>query len=307
VWSFGAGCEFGHAQGTPPTPTKATVPGLTPGQTALARGFLVATSSMTEYGQHCNDVTSAQSVMTLKEYIVESYGDIRYTIGQGCSGGSHQLNLIASNYPGLLDGILPMCAFQDTWTPYREFSDRALMTRYFQMLRDTGTAANQAIWREPGPLLPPPALLDRAFLTMDAWLARVEADHSNAPRQAKVLRDKPAEAVDSCFPDGAHQVVDPAGCKTAFRYVHADTRVAAGAPPTSDVLQCRLRPLDRAGYRVAFTDAQWTRLRATFPTGVCDYSVPGVGQQPPAGPWQTFTAGPGGSPLGPPPSSIRVG
>jgi hypothetical protein len=31
-----------------------------------------------------------------------------------------------------------------------------------------------------------------------------------------------------------------------------------------------------------------TQLKALFPHGVCDYSRPGVGQQPPDGTWQMF-------------------
>ena len=49
---------------------------------------------------------------------------------------------------------------------------------------------------------------------------------------------------------------------------------------------------------MTFTDAQWAQLQATFPTGVCDYSKPGVDQQPPKARWLTFADGPGGRPLG---------
>jgi hypothetical protein len=37
----------------------------------------------------------------------------------------------------------------------------------------------------------------------------------------------------------------------------------------------------------AFTSAN-IELKAIFPLGVCDYSRPGVGQQPPDGTWQMF-------------------
>ena len=36
-----------------------------------------------------------------------------------------------------------------------------------------------------------------------------------------------------------------------------------------------------------FTNAQWARLQKVFPTGVCDWSRPGVEQQG-AVPWQTY-------------------
>jgi len=41
-------------------------------------------------------------------------------------------------------------------------------------------------------------------------------------------------------------------------------------------LKCRLKPLDFASYPVTFTLVQQARLQATFPTGVCDWSKPGV-------------------------------
>ena len=79
--------------------------------------------------------------------------------------------------------------------------------------------------------------------------------------------------------------------------------MTAGGPATNDVLKCRLKRLDRDDYKVTFTPAQWARLQQTFPTGVCDFSKPGVGQQPPIAPWLTFSGGPGGVPLGPPSKS----
>jgi hypothetical protein len=46
-------------------------------------------------------------------------------------------------------------------------------------------------------------------------------------------------------------------------------------------------------------------MRKTFPNGVCDYSKPGVGQQPSV-PWQTYAYGPGGRALGPAPVSTPL-
>jgi hypothetical protein len=53
---------------------------------------------------------------------------------------------------------------------------------------------------------------------------------------------------------------------------------------------------------VTFTDAQWAQLQKAFPSGVCDYTKPGVEQQPSI-PWISFADGPGGKPLGPAPRS----
>ena len=82
--------------------------------------------------------------------------------------------------------------------------------------------------------------------------------------------------------------------------------MVAGGPLASDIMKCQLKPIDWAGYgSVQFTDDQKQRLRQAFPNGVCDWSKPGVEQQP-AGVWLTFAGGPGGAPLGPAPVSQPV-
>ena len=65
---------------------------------ALSRGFMTANSSLNVHGQNTNENVSAEALMMLKEHIVETYGPIRYTIGQGCSGGSYQY-MIAVDVP----------------------------------------------------------------------------------------------------------------------------------------------------------------------------------------------------------------
>ena len=56
---------------------------------------------------------------------------------------------------------------------------------------------------------------------------------------------------------------------------------------------------------VTFTAGQQGRLAQAFPTGVCDWSKPGVGQQDPIAPL-TYKAGPGGVALPPAPRSSPV-
>jgi hypothetical protein len=53
------------------------------------------------------------------------------------------------------------------------------------------------------------------------------------------------------------------------------------------ILKCRLRPIDTAQYP-PLSPAQSARLASIFPNGVCDYSQPGVEQQPLAGTDQEF-------------------
>ena len=56
----------------------------------------------------------------------------------------------------------------------------------------------------------------------------------------------------------------------------------------ADVVKCQLKPLSAGDYGVAFTPAQWARLQAIYPAGVCDWSKPGVEQQGLEGTWLDF-------------------
>ena len=64
-----------------------------------------------------------------------------------------------------------------------------------------------------------------------------------------------------------------------------------------------LRPIDPAEYGDRLGPQQLQRLQAVFATGVCDWTRPGIGQQPPESPLD-FSAGPGGRPLPAPPASL---
>ena len=114
------------------------------------------------------------------------------------------------------------------------------------------------------------------FDVMDRWLAAVEADTSSDPLEAKIISDKPAEAVNACWVGGrcspTRRSATPPGRTSARR---AGRR---GGPSAHDVAKCQLKPLDRADNYgpVPFTDLQWQRLKGAFPNGVCDYSKPAV-------------------------------
>jgi hypothetical protein len=138
-----------------------------------------------------------------------------------------------------------------------------------------------------------------AFLTVDKWMAGVEADRSDTPLAQKVRRAKPADAKDTCWANSQP------GAKCPEQFVLA--RMVAGAPLTSDIQKCQLKPIDWNDYgSVRFTPDQQQRLQQAFPKGVCDWSKPGVEQQPPAGVWQTYADTVGGRPLGPAPRSQAV-
>jgi Tannase-like family of unknown function (DUF6351) len=496
LWAFGASTAPHHSNGLP-EPVLLNFP--------LSRGFMIASSSLNVRGQNANDTVSAEAMLMLKEHIAETYGRIRYTIGAGCSGGSIEQYVLAADYPGLLDGIMPNCSYQDSWTTGNEVDDCYLVTHYFAtsgtftpaeqaavedeqdgsvcrvwdatfasvntpslasncgmttppylamvynpVTNPTGTRCTiqdyqQAIWgprppsvwgpveqriqqgfakrpfdnvgvqyglealnrgvitpdqfvalnqrvggldvdndfqaartvADPGseriayrtgqvtngrelanvPIIdlrgshnvndihsdyhsyvmrarldaangnhdnqiiwtwaggpglfqnitPGPDVALESFLLMDRWLSNIEGDGTRAPLSVKVRRDKPADAVDACFTGSygaSTEVTDAATCAARFPY-YGDPRLGAGGPLTDEVMKCRLKPLDPADYNVAFTADQWARLEQAFASGVCDWTKPGVAEQPSLS-WMTFTNGPGGEPLGPPSRSRPV-
>jgi uncharacterized tannase-like protein DUF6351 len=121
---------YGFGGGSAPWHVTAE-PGSVLDDVALSRGYLVATSGLNVHGANNNTVVSAETVSMLKEHVVETYGEIRFTIGTGCSGGSIQQQLIAEQYPGLLNAIQPNCSYPDTWTTGVEVQDCGLLVRYF--------------------------------------------------------------------------------------------------------------------------------------------------------------------------------
>ena len=70
--------------------------------------------------------------MMMKEHIVDSYGEILYTMGNGCSGGSIGQNTVSSIFPGLLDGIQPSCDYPDSITTGMEVTDCVLLANFYQ-------------------------------------------------------------------------------------------------------------------------------------------------------------------------------
>ncbi len=98
---------------------------------ALSRGFMVVDNSLTDSAFNSNRVLVAETVLMMKEHITENYGEIKYTLGNGCSGGSIQQNTIASTYPGLLDGIQPACDYPDSITTGIEVMDCVLLVNFY--------------------------------------------------------------------------------------------------------------------------------------------------------------------------------
>ena len=123
VYVFGGGCRAGYRQG-------GTLPAFGIDQ-PLSQGYAVATSSLNVFDNNCDDVLSAETMMMVKEHVSERFGVPVYTIGFGGSGGAVQQYLIAQNYPGLLDGIIPSISFSDVTTAIPGVVDCSLLIRAF--------------------------------------------------------------------------------------------------------------------------------------------------------------------------------
>lgn len=480
VIMHGASCDTTYGTGTAPNVQD---------QKVLGAGFIVMSTALDNAGHNCNILTEAESLQMTKEWVIDHYGEIRWTIGSGCSGGSLVQQQVANAFPGIYQGITPQCSFTDAWSSAMEYEDYYLLLNYWKtkdqqdgwgptqisavidhpnpgnpvtfttvipnsglpsrscpdvppsevfnpqsnphgvrctledymvnmfgrdpktgyallpfsnrgiqygldalrtgqitpqqfadlnahvgglddngnfsgarvegsdlalqrayadgavdtasnlndvaiidlrgpdpgafhdvyrtyamrdrLLRNFGTAANQILWQGPVPLIGDATFADAAIFAMDRWLAKVNADHRSIALSQKIIQDKPDSVADRCT-NGDGTDVPFYTCEEIVQQ-YGTPRFGADEPKTDDVLKCQLKPLDRSAYPVTFTDAQWKELQQAFPSGVCDYSRPGIGQGPTT-PWMTYqsdAAGQhviyGGRPLGPAPVSQPFG
>jgi hypothetical protein len=184
-------------------------------------------------------------------------------------------------------------AFHDV---YRAFAIRA------RLEREHGSFANQVIWEGPVPLIGQTDYTVLGLRAMDRWLSAVEKDPRDVPLSRKIVDDKPSDIHDQCTDGLGHAIPSQEVC-SLINPIFTTPRVVAGEGIETDVNKCSLKPLRRSDYLpVAFTDAQWAQVKSAFPTGVCDWSRPGVDQQATI-PWMTYEDTVGGRPLGSPPAS----
>jgi hypothetical protein len=106
--------------------------------TALGLGWSVFSAAQLNLGHNCNVTYQAEALMMGKERFVEQYGELRYTVGTGCSGGAITQNMIANAYPGLYNGLLTTCTYPDVMSTATQFADYHILLRYF----DTDIAVN---------------------------------------------------------------------------------------------------------------------------------------------------------------------
>jgi len=483
VYLFGGGCGTGHHQGV--------LWSVGPWQeNYLSQGYAVATSTLNFYDTTCSSNISAEALSMVKEHFIKEFGVPIHTIGIGGSGGAIQVQMIAQNYPGLLDGIIPQGSFPDEatnssdaggtfdcmlldhafrdskehWTEVqrtavsgfatwhtcanawgafnlpildsrgcdpavpagliydpisnpkgvrcniydndinvagrdpktgfarrtldnvgvqyglaafnrglisaeqfidlntriggfdadgqfvstrsqadpetvrmafqrglvlsaggglgdvpiidsRSYSDdladvhdlvRSYVTRA-RLVAARGNADNQVILVGPRIEIFPrmfPALAAVSMTAdkqlqlelvrqMDHWLDNIARDESTGQQASKIARNRPAVLADGCWTiDGKriveHATYDGSGVCSQLYPPHGDPRLAAGEPLTEDIVKCELKPIRASDYAAALSDDQLRRLKEIFPSGVCDYSKPGIGQTRNISTWQRF-------------------
>ena len=151
-----------------------------------------------------------------------------------------------------------------------------------RLIKANGRADNQIIWRSGST-----SGIDMAALSLDLlskWLDNIAADPAPLSPD-KVVRTKPADAADSCWDLNGRKIVEPAttdpstACNKIYPYF-SQPQLEAGQPLTRDILKCTLKAINFADYHVIFTAAEQAQLRSIFPDGICDYSQPGIGEQP---------------------------
>jgi hypothetical protein len=189
---------------------------------------------------------------------------------------------------------------------YRSYGDDVVdnHTRYESFITRerlrvaTGQAENHVIVVYPraqrfAPFTPDRARLGDLVRKVDPWLDNVAADSTPGTLSQKVARNKPKDVSDTCVATDGEIISERADytgngkCNQLYP-PHGDPRIAAGTPLTNDVVKCALKPVDPSDYKQQMSDDQLQQIRSVFPTGVCDFSKPGIGQQVTKATWQRY-------------------
>ena len=151
-------------------------------------------------GHNCNLTTEAESLVMTKEYLIERYGTLRYTIGTGCSGGSLAQQWISNAYPGIYQGILPTCSFPDAWSTASQFLDYHLTLHYLDTPSNWGAGGDvdrPADGRRPGP--------------------RAIANSGSATRRSSMSSSRPTRARGPRTQDRYNPTTNPGGVRCTIQ------------------------------------------------------------------------------------------
>lgn len=123
-WKFGASASGNRFQQQPGTSLFDA--------NALAAGFMVANAQLTNHNDNNNELLAAENMMMIKEHIIDTYGEIRYTMADGGSGGSMMQTVISSVMPGLIQGLLTGISYPDAISTWIETRECGALTRYYE-------------------------------------------------------------------------------------------------------------------------------------------------------------------------------
>lgn len=174
----------------------------------------------------------------------------------------------------------------DNHLKYHSFSLRA------RLEQANGTSANDVLI--VGAQADDRKMEDYAIGKMDEWLTAVAQDTSSESLATKIFHDKPSDIEDACWAPGGERIAEQqtftgGKCNDFYPTAPSPRMVAGESVLGNNILKCQLKPVSPSDYKVTFTGEQMAALRAIFPQGVCDYSKPGVEQQPPTiGNWHAF-------------------
>jgi len=108
----------------------------------LSRGFALVNSTELFNGQHSNPYVQGETLMMLKEHVIEASGEVpKWIAGFGGSGGAIQQYIVAQLFPGLLDGIQAEASFPETLMP--EVMECRLLNNFYATDVGTWTVAKQ--------------------------------------------------------------------------------------------------------------------------------------------------------------------
>ncbi len=105
----------------------------------LAKGYAIAHSTANQTSNHYNIWLSEDTALRVKKQFVSQYGEAKYTLGMGGSGGAIQQYLLAQNNSEILDGALTIYSYPDMLSQTTYVLDCELLEYYF----DRTDAANK--------------------------------------------------------------------------------------------------------------------------------------------------------------------
>ena len=137
IYYFQGGVGIGHYQGDPSRSRMLFDYG-------LGKGYAVIYSTGTKTGEHYNLELGGETAIMLKDRFVSAYGNPKYTVGFGASGGGIQQYVYGQNHPGLIDAGIPVYSYPDMITQTIHIGDCELLARWmdFRVLQGDAKWAN---------------------------------------------------------------------------------------------------------------------------------------------------------------------